>query len=157
MGEDIRDALANQFDNAADRLLNKLIDGFLDFDFSGGSGKGAGSWISKGVDFLFGRNAEGTDFWTGGPTWVGERGPELLDLPRGSRVIESARSMDMVRRATTGSAQPLVIKAVYAPSHTISGVDTERLEGLLAQDRAEFEGRTIATVNDAIARRQIAS
>ena len=153
----IRDALANQFDNAADRLLNKLIDGFLDFDFSGGSGKGAGSWISKGVDFLFGRNAEGTDFWTGGPTWVGERGPELLDLPRGSRVIESARSMDMVRRATTGSAQPLVIKAVYAPSHTISGVDTERLEGLLAQDRAEFEGRTIATVNDAIARRQIAS
>lgn len=153
----IRDALANQFDNAADRLLNKLIDGFLDIDFSGGSGKGAGSWISKGVDFLFGRNAEGTDFWTGGPTWVGERGPELLDLPRGSRVIESARSMDMVRRATTGSAQPLVIKAVYAPSHTISGVDTERLEGLLAQDRAEFEGRTIATVNDAIARRQIAS
>lgn len=153
----IRDALANQFDNAADRLLNKLIDGFLDFDFSGGSGKGAGSWISKGVDFLFGRNAEGTDFWTGGPTWVGERGPELLDLPRGSRVIESARSMDMVRRATTGGAQPIVVKAVYAPSHTISGVDTERLEGLLAQDRAEFEGRTIATVNDAIARRQIVS
>lgn len=153
----IRDALANQFDNAADRLLNKLIDGFLDFDFSGGSGKGIGNWISKGVDFLFGRNAEGTDFWTGGPTWVGERGPELLDLPRGSRVIESARSMDMVRRATTGGAQPIVVKAVYAPSHTINGVDTERLEGLLAQDRAEFEGRTIATVNDAIARRQIAS
>lgn len=153
----IREALANQFDNAADRLLNKLIDGFLDFDFSGGSGKGVSSWISKGVDFLFGRNAEGTDFWTGGPTWVGERGPELLDLPRGSRVIESARSMDMVRRATTGGAQPIVVKAVYAPSHTISGVDTERLEGLLAQDRAEFEGRTIATVNDAIARRQIAS
>lgn len=156
-GGGIRDALANQFDNAADRLLNKLIDGFLDFDFSGGSGKGVGSWISKGVDFLFGRNAEGTDFWTGGPTWVGERGPELLDLPRGSRVVESARSMDMVRRATTGSAQPIVVKAVYAPAHTISGVDTERLEGLLAQDRAEFESRTIATVNDAIARRQIAS
>lgn len=153
----IREALANQFDNAADRLLNKLIDGFLDFDFSGGSGKGIGNWISKGVDFLFGRNAEGTDFWTGGPTWVGERGPELLDLPRGSRVIESARSMDMVRRATTGGGQPIVVKAVYAPSHTINGVDTERLEGLLAQDRAEFEGRTIATVNDAIARRQIAS
>lgn len=110
----IREALANQFDNAADRLLNKLIDGFLDFDFSGGSGKGVSSWISKGVDFLFGRNAEGTDFWTGGPTWVGERGPELLDLPRGSRVIESARSMDMVRRAAGGGgqAQRVVVEVV---------------------------------------------
>lgn len=158
----IRNALASQFDRASDRLRDRLIDMMFDIDwsamFKGGSGGGGvGGWLSKGVNFLFGRNAEGTDFWTGGPTWVGERGPELLDLPRGSRVIENARSLDMVRKATTAGAQPIVVKAVYAPSHTISGVDTERLEGLLAQDRAEFEGRTIATVNDAIARRQIAS
>ena len=32
-------------------------------------------------------NAEGTDYWSGGLTWVGELGPELVNLPRGSQVI----------------------------------------------------------------------
>lgn len=33
-----------------------------------------------------GHNAEGTNYWKGGPTWVGEKGPEVVDLPQGSRV-----------------------------------------------------------------------
>lgn len=32
-------------------------------------------------------NASGTDNWQGGPTWVGEQGRELLNLPRGSQII----------------------------------------------------------------------
>ncbi|TFW14426.1 hypothetical protein EGY25_04330 [Brevundimonas intermedia] len=114
----IRDALSSQFDRAADRLLDKLVDGLFDMDWSamlkGGSDGGAGGWLSKGFNFLFGRNAEGTDFWTGGPTWVGERGPELLDLPRGSRITENARSMDLMRRAAGGAghAQRVVVEVV---------------------------------------------
>lgn len=114
----IRDALSSQFDRAADRLLDKLVDGLFDMDWSamlkGGSGGGSGGWLSKGFNFLFGRNAEGTDFWTGGPTWVGERGPELLDLPRGSRITENARSMDLMRRAAGGveQAQRVVVEVV---------------------------------------------
>jgi len=34
-----------------------------------------------------GKNAYGTNFWRGGLTWVGENGPELVNLPRGSQVI----------------------------------------------------------------------
>jgi len=34
-----------------------------------------------------GHNAGGTDDWSGGATWVGERGPELVNLPMGSQVI----------------------------------------------------------------------
>jgi len=34
-----------------------------------------------------GHNAAGTDNWRGGPTWVGERGPEIVNLPRGAQVI----------------------------------------------------------------------
>ena len=34
-----------------------------------------------------GENALGTNDWRGGPTWVGERGPEIVDLPRHARVI----------------------------------------------------------------------
>lgn len=33
-----------------------------------------------------GSNAKGTSNWRGGLTWVGEEGPEIVDLPRGSRV-----------------------------------------------------------------------
>lgn len=49
------------------------------------------SWIADKVGGLFGfggggggdtgSNAEGTNNWRGGPTWVGEQGPELIDLP----------------------------------------------------------------------------
>jgi TP901 family phage tail tape measure protein len=35
--------------------------------------------------------ASGTDYWRGGPTWVGENGPEILNLPRGSQVIPNDR------------------------------------------------------------------
>lgn len=41
-------------------------------------------------------NAAGTDFWGGGWTWVGEQGPELLNLPRGSQILSNAESMKMV-------------------------------------------------------------
>jgi len=32
-------------------------------------------------------NALGTNDWRGGPTWVGERGPEIVNLPRHAQVI----------------------------------------------------------------------
>lgn len=44
-----------------------------------------------------GQNALGTDNWKGGITWVGEQGPELLEVPKGSRILpnkQSARLMD---------------------------------------------------------------
>lgn len=45
-----------------------------------------------------GRNARGTPYWRGGPTWVGEEGPELIDLPQGSRVYPANEA----RRRTLG-------------------------------------------------------
>lgn len=43
------------------------------------------------LTFPVGENARGTDWWTGGTTWVGEQGPELVDLPRGSRVTPTSK------------------------------------------------------------------
>ena len=37
-------------------------------------------------------NARGTDYFEGGETWVGEAGPELVQLPRGSRIMSSSQS-----------------------------------------------------------------
>ena len=57
-------------------------------------GASARAW-NNGFGKNIGRNADGTDYWRGGLTWVGERGPELVSLPQGSRVYsaEDSRSM----------------------------------------------------------------
>lgn len=57
-------------------------------------GASARAW-NNGFGKYIGRNADGTDYWRGGLTWVGERGPELVSLPQGSRVYsaEDSRSM----------------------------------------------------------------
>ena len=39
-----------------------------------------------------GRNASGTDYWQGGQTWIGEEGPELVTLPRGSRITPAGEA-----------------------------------------------------------------
>lgn len=39
-----------------------------------------------------GGNAIGTDNWRGGWTWVGENGPELMRLPRGSQIMTAQES-----------------------------------------------------------------
>lgn len=51
-----------------------------------------------------GGNASGTDFWKGGPTWVHEQGPEIIDLPRGSRVIPHELSKEMVKGGNGGNS-----------------------------------------------------
>jgi len=38
-----------------------------------------------------GANALGTDNWRGGLSWVGERGPELVNLPMGAQVIPNSK------------------------------------------------------------------
>lgn len=51
-----------------------------------------------------GNNADGTDNWRGGLTWVGERGPELVNLPSGSAVYSNQQSMAMLNSGGRKSA-----------------------------------------------------
>ena len=68
-------------------------------------------WLDEGAGMSFdywkqriGRNAVGTDAWRGGLTWVGEGGPELVDIPRGSRIYSAQESRDLAE-----SPQPITI------------------------------------------------
>lgn len=49
-----------------------------------------GAWTGN-----YGRNAGGTKNWRGGLTWVGEAGPELVSLPRGSQIMNAQDSRSM--------------------------------------------------------------
>ena len=57
-------------------------------------GASARAW-NNGFGRNIGRNADGTDYWPGGLTWVGERGPELVSLPQGSRIYSAEDSRNM--------------------------------------------------------------
>lgn len=46
-------------------------------------------------NYIYGANASGNDNWRGGLTWVGENGPELAFLPRGSRIVSAQESRGM--------------------------------------------------------------
>ena len=50
-----------------------------------------GAWVSNS----YGHNASGNHSWKGGLTWVGEAGPELVNLPRGSQIYNNQDSMNM--------------------------------------------------------------
>lgn len=62
------------------------------------------SVFSGGSSFMgalgIGRNAGGTNNWRGGLTWVGENGPELVSLPRGTSIFSNSDSARMVGGAT---------------------------------------------------------
>ena len=52
----------------------------------------AGTWDQYAS--YYGRNATGNDNWRGGLTWVGESGPELAYLPRGTQIANAQDSMN---------------------------------------------------------------
>lgn len=69
------------------------------YDVSAGGYVGNGSGLGPGwrdengnwVSAIAG-NASGTDNWRGGWTWVGENGPELVNLPRTSQILSAQES-----------------------------------------------------------------
>jgi len=89
-----------------------LIKSVLSLDFSGaknalgfGYGSGNANNYQRTVmqqngtwdqySSFYGHNAGGTENWHGGLTWVGEAGPELVDIPRGSHIYSSQESRQL--------------------------------------------------------------
>jgi hypothetical protein len=96
-GNDALSATVDVLMDLGKQLVSSAITGFFGNLFGGGFnpafGLGSGA-VGRGVyggsgGFFpgFPGLAGGTDNWRGGMTWVGENGPELLNLPRGSQVI----------------------------------------------------------------------
>lgn len=82
---------------------------------------------------VIGHNAGGTNFWGGGATWVGENGPEIVNLPRGSQVIPAQESS----RMTSGGGSQIHIGTINIANE----VDGERwLRKLTRQQSAITTG-----------------
>lgn len=76
--------------------------------------------IGSAASYLPGTNAVGTNFWGGGVSLVGETGPELVYMPRGSKVAHSGET-----RALLAGAGGDVQVNVYAT--VANGIDVNAL------------------------------
>lgn len=61
----------------------------------GHGGTNADSFLASSL----GHNAAGTEYWSGGMSWVGENGPELVRMPTGSRVTNASDTRRMMQAA----------------------------------------------------------
>lgn len=114
--DDAKNAISNLWqtvknfvaDSALGRLASKLGDVFS----SGGS---------------IGHNAKGTSFWRGGPTMVHERGGEIIDVPRGSRIYPHDRSVQMAYRDGQKSGGSLNVNFAGATFVVREEADVDRV------------------------------
>jgi hypothetical protein len=122
MGDDFGDLVANVVQGTS-----SMKEGFASMLASIG-----GDLISSGIGGIFSNLfkgmklpgfARGTPFAPGGLSLVGERGPELLNLPRGSRVTPNS--------ALGGSN---VIN--FAPVYNVAGADAAQIAQLRAENQA---------------------
>jgi hypothetical protein len=99
-----------------------------------------------------GRLASGTENWSGGLTWVGEHGPELADLPAGTRVRSAAASRAYVAENDRGPSisMPITIDATGADAASLA-----RVEAKLDQLRQDLPGQIISVYQEARERRVI--
>lgn len=75
------------------------------------TGGGDTSSSGGGTKKTPGRNARGTNSWRGGPTWVGENGPELIDLPRGTRILPRKESVAWAIRNERDNVLPFPVQS----------------------------------------------
>lgn len=62
--------------------------------------------------------AVGTDFAPGGPAILGERGPEIVDLPRGTKVYDNQQTRGILSSGSPGVSGPVTI-TIMLDSRTI--------------------------------------
>ena len=89
-----KDAVASLLETLAQTALNK---GFAQlFSLAMGSFGGSAPLTSpRPMARPIGLNARGTNAWSGGPTVVGEEGPEIVNLPTGTKIHSATKSRSM--------------------------------------------------------------
>jgi hypothetical protein len=94
----------------------------------------------------------GTRNWPGGPAIVGDRGPELLNLPRGSDVYSNGETNSILSRARDfgGAASSIVINVKNIIQGTVSKEQEKQVEDSIvsaveaALERIEAKNRRLS-------------
>ncbi|MCG7350078.1 hypothetical protein, partial [Sphingomonas sp. ACRSK] len=113
---------------------------------SGLIGKLGSLFGSKGV----GNNAAGTEWWSGGATWLAENGPEIVNLPQGSKVTPAGETRRLLAANDAGQRAGGLTVIVNAQDAVLA--ETVRgwvAEGVgLAATQGASGGAAMAEAND---------
>lgn len=123
--------------NGGGGLLGMLFGGF-----GGGGGSSVDPWA--GIRSVPGF-ASGTNYAPGGWAIAGERGPELINLPRGSQVFPTTATMPMLNRVGGGSS----VSAPINISIDARGADKQglaRVQTQIASLKRDLPGIIVTTV-----------
>jgi uncharacterized protein (TIGR02594 family) len=130
-------SLKDVFHGLAEQMLEDLIKLVL---------KQAELAAFKALFGSVGRFATGTESAPGGTAWVGEHGPELVSLPRGSKVYTAADS----RRMAANENGPMIGSIeINADFRGAAPEAVDALQSRLDQLEADLPGRIVATYADA--------
>lgn len=106
----ISDTLAGIWQGITDNIKNSinLILGLINYFISGMNTLKIPDWVpavgGAGVNIpTIPMLAKGTDYFQGGTAIVGEEGPELVQMPRGSKVTPNDKTMGMLGTTITGN------------------------------------------------------
>lgn len=115
--------------NTAKKAIFGLKDAVWDFIKNSKIGR-IGSMVGNAISSVksyIGKNADGTDYWRGGLTMIHERGGELVDLPRGSRVYPHDKSVQMAYADGQRSSGGVVFSFKGATFVVREEADVERI------------------------------
>jgi len=102
-----------------------------------------------GSNQKIGGNAAGTDNWRGGLTFVGERGPELLNLPRGSQITPNHTLADLAKGGSTGgNSQPSITFSPVVTVNAGSDADTGKIDEIVRQALRDAQGEFVKLIEN---------
>lgn len=154
----LKTAGLNALGKIADKLAQVAADQLWSSAFGGTGGFGLGNLFGGGGPTgsitvgsqSFPKFAAGTNFAPGGLSIVGEKGPELVNIPRGSQVIPN----DVLKGGLGGGNV-----TVQGGNVIIQGDASEKtvalIKAAMAQQNAELPTRVVAAVRDARTRRML--
>lgn len=157
-GKNALESLSGALTKIGNKLLDMAVDGLWGKAFGGGGGLGLLSSLFGGGSSgtiqvgnqLFPKFANGTMSAPGGLAIVGERGPELVNLPAGSQVIPNNALNRTMLSANDNAAMRV---AVGGSTVVIQGDASEKTVALinqaLARHDAELPSKVINTVRKA--------
>lgn len=138
------------FGGSSGGVLSSLFGGgFTGAVNANGSIAGAVGPTSVGGAPLVGAFASGTDFAPGGMSLVGEHGPELLNIPRGSQVIPN----DVLRNGGGGGVSAPMYFTINAPNADAAGL--AKLQVQMDSLKAELPARVVSAVTLAKKQRKL--
>lgn len=121
-------------------FIKPLIDGI------GKAVSGISGAVSSGLSWVagkLGKNATGTKYWGGGLSLVGEHGPELVQMPRGSKVYTNTETRRIAKEGNEVSSSYGV-----SPSVTNHSINIAKLaETIVVREDADIDRITKALVD----------